>query len=488
MILFNLIIMLTFMILWFITKNYEIETVGSLDKRRYPLKSLFSLGFFIMDRLGADKNKASDNLEEPLRALYVGEQAAIIRRLYLCNKTVIAVMIIFGANFFALISNLQLYNNKQLSDGVYIQRPGYEEGVKSVDLLVNVTDKNSTVLEEEIRLDVEERHYDKEEKVKMFQHAKDYLDAHILNNNESSERILSDLDFISQIPETGITVTWVTGNNEIIDAAGKVYNEELQEEALVWVTAEITYYEDKEEYTRYFKVLPKEYTGEEIIRKKLNDALSAADVQSKTEDKLPLPDTLNQEQVTWAEKEDNTGWLFLLFGAILAVLTYLLMDRDLYGKVEKRNREMLLDYPEIINKFTLLVGAGMSLSNAWCKIAKDYKEKGTEKRFAYEEMGITYGELMLGASEITAYERFGKRAKLLPYLRFSSLLAQNVKKGSAGLLSQLELEAAQAFEERKELAKRMGEEAGTKLLMPMMLMLVVVLAVILVPAFLSFRI
>lgn len=164
------------------------------------------------------------------------------------------------------------------------------------------------------------------------------------------------------------------------------------------------------------------------------------------------------------------------------------MDRDLYDKVNKRNREMLLDYPEIINKFTLLVGAGMSLSNAWGRITKEYKEKGRQKRYAYEEMSITYGELLLGISEPIAYERFGRRAKLLPYLRFSSLLVQNLKKGSSDLLHSLELEAAQAFEERKELAKRMGEEAGTKLLVPMMLMLMLVLTVILVPAFISLQI
>ena len=85
---------------------------------------------------------------------------------------------------------------------------------------------------------------------------------------------------------------------------------------------------------------------------------------------------------------------------------------------------------------------------------------------------------MLGTSEVIAYERFGRRVKLLPYLRFSSLIAQNVKKGSGELLNQLE--------ERKELAKRLGEEAATKLLIPMVLMLLIVLSIIMVPGMLSF--
>ena len=155
--------------------------------------------------------------------------------------------------------------------------------------------------------------------------------------------------------------------------------------------------------------------------------------------------------------------------------------------MEKRRSQMLLDYPEIISKFNLLVSAGMSITNTWNKIVSDYVENNKEKRFAYEEMAITAKELSLGESEIVAIEKFGRRIKLQPYLRFSSLIGQNVKKGTAGLLQQLEVEAVEAFYERKELVKRLGEEAGTKLLIPMVIMLFLVLVIIMVPAFMSFQ-
>ena len=47
-------------------------------------------------------------------------------------------------------------------------------------------------------------------------------------------------------------------------------------------------------------------------------------------------------------------------------------------------------------------------------------------------------------------------------------------------------EAEAAFEERKNLARRLSEEAETKLMLPMFMMLFMVLTVIMVPAFLSF--
>ena len=51
----------------------------------------------------------------------------------------------------------------------------------------------------------------------------------------------------------------------------------------------------------------------------------------------------------------------------------------------------------------------------------------------------------------------------------------------------MEQESADAFEERKNLAKKYGEEAGTKLLLPMMIMFGIVVAVIMVPAMMSMR-
>ena len=52
----------------------------------------------------------------------------------------------------------------------------------------------------------------------------------------------------------------------------------------------------------------------------------------------------------------------------------------------------------------------------------------------------------------------------------------------------LEMEAKDAFEDRKDMARKLGEEASTKLLLPMGMMLGVVLMLIVIPAFLSFQI
>ena len=88
-----------------------------------------------------------------------------------------------------------------------------------------------------------------------------------------------------------------------------------------------------------------------------------------------------------------------------------------------------------------------------------------------------------GVSEGRSYEHFGRRTGLQEYVRLSTLLMQNLKRGNSALLERLREEADKAWEEQLQQGRRMGEEAGTKLLVPMVMMLAVVMVMIMVPAF-----
>ena len=68
-------------------------------------------------------------------------------------------------------------------------------------------------------------------------------------------------------------------------------------------------------------------------------------------------------------------------------------------------------------------------------------------------------------------------------MKLGTLLSQNIRKGNKDLLLKLRQEAAVALEERKNRARKAGEEAGTKLLLPMMMMLCIVMVLIMIPAY-----
>ena len=61
-------------------------------------------------------------------------------------------------------------------------------------------------------------------------------------------------------------------------------------------------------------------------------------------------------------------------------------------------------------------------------------------------------------------------------------MQQNVKKGTAGLIALLENEEREAFEMRNATARVRGEEASTKLLIPMLGLMVMMLVIMIVPA------
>ena len=165
------------------------------------------------------------------------------------------------------------------------------------------------------------------------------------------------------------------------------------------------------------------------------------------------------------------------------------MKEEMEKQEKEREKQLFMDYPELVSQFTLLLSAGMTIGGAWKRLVDQYEKHqrdGRKRRYVYEEMTITWREMQNGISETEAIKRFGKRIKLIPYMKFASLLSQNLRKGSKGLVGLLKTEAGLAQEERKETAKQLGEEAGTKLLFPMLMMFGIVLLMILVPAFMSF--
>ena len=70
-------------------------------------------------------------------------------------------------------------------------------------------------------------------------------------------------------------------------------------------------------------------------------------------------------------------------------------------------------------------------------------------------------------------------------MKLASLLEQNRRTGTKNLKQLLEQEMITAWEEQKHTARRMGEEAGTRLLVPLFLMLAVVMVIIMVPALMA---
>lgn len=505
--LFHLILLfiITLSTLAIALSNKRLDRISIIiDKKEHKLFFLYPMVDFIITALkikGSLYNK--DKVSKAAKALNVTNKALDWEKLYWYKRISLILIIIYITLIISFLSLFQGKSRNSLINDRYIARPSYGEGSRSVDLMASLKaskdgedyeESKEKVYEENVTLNIEERSYEDKEIDDFLEEATKSIVIYLLGDNQSKDKIHSNLTFYNVVPGTSILVEWKIDDLNIIGRNGELHNEKLGPKGIdTRVTAVLSYQNREKEYPITLHIMAKEYTIEEKIHNKLQEEVARASEDKKEESLLELPNTIEGYEITWDESRDKSMHFRLLgLGLISVVLVWFYQDKDIDRRMKDRREEMLFDYPELINKFNLLINAGMTVRQAWIKISDDYKRRIKEcsslKRYAYEEMLFTRHELELGVSELNAYENYGIRVGLTPYMKFSTLIVQNLKKGSKGLCELLSREAKEAFENRKETAKRLGEEAGTKLLVPMIMMLIIVFILILVPAFISFGI
>jgi hypothetical protein len=92
-----------------------------------------------------------------------------------------------------------------------------------------------------------------------------------------------------------------------------------------------------------------------------------------------------------------------------------------------------------------------------------------------------------GESERKVYQQFTEDIEAPCYRKLMRILLGNLEKGTQGICIHLQEESRQAFEQRILQAKKKGEEASTKMLLPLMLMLMMVMGIIILPALIEFK-
>lgn len=369
-----------------------------------------------------------------------------------------------------------------------IDRNLYGEGSRKETYLVSV---DGVLNSEKITVELEEQKYSAEQVQKMFSEVMDKLDEIILGENESKDFVTKNLKLPSSLEEYPIEILWEMDRYDVAEVNGKLIEENLSEEGtLLELRGHLRYQDQEAVYVTSVRVFPEQKVGKEKWISDIQKSFQEAEAENREEKNVVLPKCVAGKEVSWKETKDPNGYIVLISGILIAGLLRFEEKQDEKEREQKRKQQMLLDYPEVLSKFAMLLGSGMTVKNTWNKIVQAYEEEKTpeKNRFVYEEMCLTSREMSGGVAEQEAYERFGKRCMLSSYMKFSMLLSQNLRKGSKGLSEVLKMESIQAFEMRKNEAKKRGEEASTKLLIPMFLMFAVVLVIVMIPAFLSIQI
>lgn len=366
-------------------------------------------------------------------------------------------------------------------------RNSYGEGKRTEEYELVIGEREE---KETVRIEVEERKYSSEEVQELFEKVSKKLDEVVLGENKSFDRVDQNLNLVTELSDYPVDIQWQLSTYEFVNIEGEIQEDKLSKEGnLLKICGNISYGEEQFIYVRTLMVYPKTRTGIDKILYELEQQLKKTEETTRKEESFLLPSEINGEKIQWLGQKEY-HWLYVLVvGVVLAVLL-VYRERENKKQAEKRRRdELIREYPGMISKFTMLLGTGTTVKNAWEKIVLNYENQKEQmgRQLVYEEMKSTCNEIQGGVPEAEAYERFGRRCGITIYIKFGTMLAQNLKKGSKGISELLRLEAIQSFENRKSTAKRLGEEAGTKLLMPMLGMLAVVLIMVMVPALLTMQ-
>lgn len=312
------------------------------------------------------------------------------------------------------------------------------------------------------------------------------LPQKILGENESFEKVEYPLQLITQYPDSEVILQWSTDQPQILDWEGMIGEDVPEEGTKVCVQADVLLDGYACTFATEVIVYPRKIADSGTFRLDVEQQLEEKNQERGTS--MILPARSGDRELTWFRVNEHLGILIIGFSILVGGLWILSQKSREKESQEKKRKQMQEDYPGILNKLILLMQAGMSSRRAIQKMALDYKKDlamNKSKRYAYEELLRMYRELEQGIPEEEVYRNMGSRCELICYRSLSTLLIQNLRKGSSYFLEALKKECTLAFEERKNRALIRGEEAGTKLLIPMVCMLLLVLLIILVPSMMT---
>lgn len=378
-----------------------------------------------------------------------------------------------------------LYDQRLIKPVTQLSRPESGEGDREVRMEAELQGKKYP-----LEITLLEIPYGDEEAEACLREAYDGLEKIFLKDNKDLHNIMTDVFMPPLFPGTEVEIRWYLDSWDYIGPDGTVKNEILEETETVRIQAVLRLQDTERTWERTIEIRPLENPDTAQKLKILQYQLLSRQEELAGRE-VALPDSIQNEPVIWYRASESRG--FWMLGLTVLALCGMTVGRkkDNERLQKERERSMELDYPDIVSRLSLYMAAGVSTRKAWERIVESYERKNGEKkkqRAAYEEMRTTLHEMQSGIPEAMAYERFGTRCRIPSYLKLGTLLSQNLRKGTRNLSGLLGEESREAFKERKALARKLGEECESKLLLPMILMLMTVLIMVMYPAVVSFQI
>lgn len=412
------------------------------------------------ERIGKTKLMPQSKLVEETNSYYV-------------ESISICLFVAFAA--VALSALLYLSDDDAANEKTVITRQDYGGEESRYELSLSHGDE-STIYE----LGVEPVKYTEEQFEQKSKEVLAWIDTEMLGDNESPDHVHTNLNLMTHDKSNALDIIWRSDKPASISSSG-VIRDEAQTGDVVCLTARIEYYDYFMEKVYELKVDLSEGMPDEIFMYAINE-LNDIEKASVSEKEIVIPDRIGEVEVTVPKGKSNTPLALLFFGMCLCVLLVAKRRSDLKTEIIKRDNMLIRKYTDFVNFLWLFLGTGMTIRSA----LSNYVEESREKTILSNEIGYYINLINSGADEAATYEELGARLGVKEYRRLFMHISQNLRMGTKDIRNILEEELLTANLARKEFARKKGEEATTKLLVPMIMMLFITMIVVVVPALISF--
>ncbi len=485
------------------SKGLHKDELAGLSSKDYPLKGMLPIGLWLLNSINYKHSTAYESkLRLKLAELHGKGKANFYLRLNVANKICLSVLIILMFLFYGSLCWIQDFieagaiSSVVVSDG-RLSRPEFGNGNAIVDANAIVSyGKEERIFSYKILLKEKPPKNDLEAITRACELLTEGL---IKNKNLNLSSVYGNLLLKSTYPSLkhlDVNIDWHSSDIEYIKPDGTVSlplkGQASKNIALIAVISKNGFKKEK-----VFELIlkPQELTGEELsidaAKHELDSYMKELNSSAQSEDFVALPTDLQENNgvsIAWASgaavKRDlvsETGISYIALAVMCTLAIFFIYDSEINKKISMRRRSIQCEFPGFLTKLLLLVNAGMNIGRAWDKIALDQKEDS----ILVVELRKTMLEIKGGIPELQAYEHFAQRCALPEVSKFVSILIQNIRKGSSELVQLLRILNRECWENRKSISRKYGEEASTKLLLPMMLMLVGILIIVATPAFIS---
>lgn len=367
-----------------------------------------------------------------------------------------------------------------------IERPKIGQKSERFKVNVELNLHNQKILKE-VELNVNPRKMTNSQKKKYLEGYAKTLHERILGENKTLQEVVKPLNLFEQDNKNNITIEWTTSDPEVISKNGQLNYVQSKKGKSVILLAEIALgdYSIIKNIPITVKNPQSERDYKILLEGKLSSLTEALE-NKENGNYLMLPESLGGGiSIQWTTARDHhSGLIIFLFLVIMYAIFH-----SRYQKIDKERRlakeSILRDFPDLVHKLVLLLNAGLVPTTALSKITDDYSSSVIERRILYEELfEIQKRVKETNHSIIVQLRDFSKRTGIRELMRFSTILAENINKGTA-LAEKLEAEVELLWLSRKKNAEEKGRLAETKLTMPLVILLLVLIIITISPALLG---